>query len=193
MAGRPTAPPAPWPWNELDPETQDQVKGAATLLSLALPASAVKLLAGSGAVTYLQKVHATGVGHRLTIGWTRFTPDERRYELTRLFDSGNPHDFLYIGKKRVHINPELSQSAMVFDGVLDSYVKRYFLELTGANRLPKARPIEGKGDIYTIETPDGSFTLRDFATRSGPDIRWTIDLPGSAVGSSRKKFELKFR
>ena len=179
-------------WNELDPETQDQVKGAATLLSLALPASSVKLLAGSGAVTYLQKVHATGVGHRLTIGWTRFTPDERHLELSRLFDSGNPHDFLYIGKKRVHLEPELSQSAMVFDGVPDSYVKRYFLELTGANRLPKARRIEGKGDIYTIETPDGSFTLRDFATRSGPDHRWTIEVPGTVLGPNQQDRKIKF-
>ena len=179
-------------WHELDPETQDQVKGAATLLSLALPASSVKLLAGSGAVTYLQKIHATRVGPRLTIGWTRFTPDERHLELSRLFDSDNPHDFLYIGKKRVHINPELSQSAMVFDGVPDSYVKRYFLELTGANRLPD--PIEevGKGRRYTIETTRGNFTLRDFATRSGSDIRWTVEVPGTVFGPNQQNRKIKF-
>ena len=180
-------------WHELDPETRDQLMGAGTLLSLALPASSVKLLAGSRIVTYLRKVHATSIGHRTIVRWTRFTPDERHLELSRLFDSGNPHDFLYIGKRKVHFNAPLSQGAMVFDGVLDSHVVRYFRELTGAKKLPKGIKEAGKGTRYTIETPQGNFNLRDFATRSGDDIRWTIDIPRGLVGEGKKKKELKFR
>ena len=180
-------------WNELDSETQDQIRGGATLLSLALPAGSVRVLSGSRVLSYLQKAYDTRIEHRLTIGWTRFTPDERWLEISRLLDQNVAQDFMVIGRKRVHIDAERSRGAVVIPGVADRHVKRYFLELTGETRLPKPRWIEGKGNLYTFETPDGNFTLRDFTTRSEPDIRWPVEVPGEVVHGGTDRVKIKFR
>lgn len=48
-----------------------------------------------------------------------------------------------------------------------------------------------KGQIYVIETPDGNFNLRDFATsEKEAGSVWTIDIPRGMVNT--KKAEIKF-
>lgn len=53
--------------------------------------------------------------------------------------------------------------------------------------------VPGRGNIYAVKTPDGSFSLRDFST-SGVG-KWTIDVPNSVTGvnGGRGYSELKFR
>jgi filamentous hemagglutinin len=76
-------------------------------------------------------------------------------------------------------------NAAIFSGATDEQVQRYFMELTGVSEMPVARSIPGQGTIYVVKTPQGNFTLRDFAgssAQTGP--AWTIDVPGGAVGKA---------
>jgi hypothetical protein len=83
-------------------------------------------------------------------------------------------------------------NAAIFTGASDAQINQFFLELTGASVMPAPRIIPGKGTLYVISTPGGSFNLRDFSSSSeqtGP--AWTIDLPKGAVGMTYNP-EIKF-
>ncbi|WP_244136840.1 beta strand repeat-containing protein [Burkholderia pyrrocinia] len=83
-------------------------------------------------------------------------------------------------------------NAAIFSGATDAEVQQYFMELSGASQMPAARTIPGQGTIYVVKTPQGNFTLRDFAgssAQTGP--AWTIDVPGGAVGKTYNP-EIKF-
>lgn len=83
-------------------------------------------------------------------------------------------------------------NAAIFTGASDAQVNQFFLELTGASIMPAPRIIPGKGTLYVVSTPGGSFNLRDFSSsseQSGP--AWTIDLPKGAVGMTYNP-EIKF-
>lgn len=83
-------------------------------------------------------------------------------------------------------------NARLFSGATDTQVQQYFMSLTGASEMPAPREIPGQGTIYVVKTPQGNFTLRDFAgssAQTGPT--WTIDVPGGAVGKTYNP-EIKF-
>ncbi|EGI3994393.1 hypothetical protein H3433_005053 [Escherichia coli] len=83
-------------------------------------------------------------------------------------------------------------NSKIFSGASEAEVKQYFLELTGNKVLPKARVVPGKGNIYTVKTPNGNFNLRDFsnsATETGK--AWTIDVP-RGVAKDIAPVEIKF-
>lgn len=110
-----------------------------------------------------------------------------------MFDRDHPRSGIQIGNRTVLDDPTNTGGARVFDGVSDAEVRDYFTELTG-QPLPSnpTTVVPGRGNIYTVETPDGNFSLRDFST-SGVG-RWTIDVPASVVGQpGRRPLELKCR
>ena len=119
---------------------------------------------------------------------------DRRVEIGELFDHSNPRSGIQIGDRTVLNDPTNTGGAKVFDGVSDVEVRDYFTQLTG-QPLPSnpTTVVPGRGNIYTVQTPDGNFNLRDFST-SGVG-RWTIDVPNSVTGvnSGRGFSELKFR
>ena len=83
-------------------------------------------------------------------------------------------------------------NAAMFSGATDEQVQQYFMDLSGASEMPPARVVQGQGSIYVVKTPQGNFTLRDFAGSSGQTGPvWTIDIPGGAVGKTYNP-EIKF-
>ncbi|MBG2711027.1 hypothetical protein I4558_07405 [Proteus mirabilis] len=83
-------------------------------------------------------------------------------------------------------------NSKIFSGASEAEVKQYFLELTGSKVLPKARIVPGKGNIYTIKTPNGNFNLRDFSTSASETGKaWTIDVP-RGVAKDVAPVEIKF-
>jgi filamentous hemagglutinin len=129
------------------------------------------------------------VGARGGMGYV--PPINRAQEITELFSSTNPRSGIQIGNRSLIEIPN-SGNAKVFSGATDAEVQRYFTELTGSSQLPVPRVIPGKGTIYVVDTPQGNFTLRDFATSSGQTgSTWTIDLPKGATGTTYNP-EIKF-
>jgi filamentous hemagglutinin len=83
-------------------------------------------------------------------------------------------------------------NAAMFQGASESQVQQFFMDLTDTTELPAPQTIPGKGTIYVVNTPNGNFTLRDFAGSSdqtGPV--WTINIPKAAVGTTYNP-EIKF-
>lgn len=88
-----------------------------------------------------------------------------------------------------------SGSAKIVSGATDEEVKAYFLQLTGRQELPLARPVIIKGEvvsIYTVRTQQGSFNLRSGSASSAPYGKpsWTIDVPKGVAKPSAA--EIKF-
>ena len=55
-----------------------------------------------------------------------------------------------------------------------------------------------KGNRYTVPTPNGNYTLRDYSKSSFPDgtkPKWTFDVPRELFGktSGKKTYEIKFK
>jgi hypothetical protein len=84
--------------------------------------------------------------------------------------------------------------------VPEDVVKQVFLKLAGTDNLPPPTTVlnkEGleKGIRYTIKTPEGNFTLRDFAT-SNTQVTggksWTIDVPKNSPLREQIGEEIKF-
>ncbi|APD13349.1 hemagglutinin repeat-containing protein [Pandoraea pulmonicola] len=105
--------------------------------------------------------------------------------------SSNAQGTIQIGESTFTTLPK-SGNAAIFSGVTDAQVQQYFMKLSGASQMPAARTISGQGTIYVVKTPQGNFTLRDFAgSSSQTGSVWTIDVPGSAVGKTYNP-EIKF-
>lgn len=113
--------------------------------------------------------------------------------LNDLFSS-NAQGTIQIGGSTFTTLPK-SGNAAIFPGVTDAQVQGFFLSLTGASSLPEPVPltINGvQGVRYTINTPQGNFTLRSVSFSSAQTgAPWTIDIPGTVTGTSYNR-EIKF-
>ncbi len=175
----------------LDREEAIALAAAATLTIL-------KLTPKSKRAALLKKLNAPikRLTARFKVPDKGFTPSQRQTEVAQLFDRTSPRSGIQIGNRTVLNDATNKGGAKVFSGVSDAEVKGYFSQLTGQSFPASPTTIvPGKGNIYTIETPSGNFNLRDFSSSTLPNgriPRWTIDVPGSAIGQSKPKFELKF-
>ncbi|WP_017327101.1 RHS repeat domain-containing protein [Synechococcus sp. PCC 7336] len=114
----------------------------------------------------------------------------RRQEVADLFDSSNPRSGIEIGDRTLLPKPN-SRNTPIFQGASEAEVKQVFAELSGVDRLPPPRVIPGRGEVISISTPDGTFTLRNFSnSASETGQAFTIDLP-RGVGR-RGTAEIKF-
>lgn len=117
----------------------------------------------------------------------------RQQEISNIFNYQNRNSNIGIqmGDKSLVQIPN-NGSAKMFSGASTEDVMKYFQDLTGIKQLPTPRVIPGKGTIYTVNTPQGNFTLRDFATSSNnTGSAWTLDIPGSITGTKHGT-EIKF-
>uniref|UniRef100_UPI000AC7C82A polymorphic toxin-type HINT domain-containing protein n=1 Tax=Chromobacterium subtsugae TaxID=251747 RepID=UPI000AC7C82A len=114
-------------------------------------------------------------------------------QLANLFSSNVPGR-ITIGSSTFTELPK-SGNAAIFSGASEMQIQKYFMELTGSSSLPKPIPLsirEISGVRYTVSTPSGNFTLRNVsASQSQTGPAWTIDVPGSAIGTTYNK-EIKF-
>ncbi|MDB6371836.1 hypothetical protein [Photorhabdus bodei] len=112
-------------------------------------------------------------------------------EISELFEYNHPRTGIQIGDRTLIEMPNKG-NAKIFSGASEAEVKQYFMELTGSENLPVGRSIPGKGNIYTVKTPKGTFNLRDFsASSSETGSAWTIDIP-RGVGKPNAPVEIKF-
>ncbi|WP_243465044.1 hypothetical protein [Photorhabdus temperata] len=112
-------------------------------------------------------------------------------EISELFEYNHPRMGIQIGDKTLIEMPNKG-NAKIFSGASEAEVKQYFVELTGSKNLPAGRSIFGKGNIYTVKTPKGTFNLRDFsASSSETGSAWTIDIP-RGIGKPNAPVEIKF-
>ncbi|MGS0604596.1 hypothetical protein WMO32_21865 [Xanthomonas oryzae pv. oryzicola] len=111
--------------------------------------------------------------------------------MQELFDPSNSRAGINIGNRSLLEIPNPG-NARIFSGASEAEIKNYFLELTGLENMPNPRAVPGKGEIYVIKTPKGSFNLRNSSSSSaqtGP--AWTIDIPKSASATTYNP-EIKF-
>ncbi|WP_232832676.1 hypothetical protein, partial [Photorhabdus sp. CRCIA-P01] len=112
-------------------------------------------------------------------------------EISELFEYNHSRMGIQIGDRTLIEMPNKGNSK-IFSGASEAEVKQYFMELTGSKNLPAGRSIPGKGNIYTVKTPKGTFNLRDFsASSSETGSVWTIDIP-RGVGKPNAPVEIKF-
>ena len=109
--------------------------------------------------------------------------------------------------KAYKANPDLSKNAAVFDGVSESKVKRYFMDLAGVEKLPAPQPMSKAVDVrgnpglmYIVEKDGLKYNLRTgSSTVDQTQAKWTIDITGiprTDVNGrilTRDKIEVKFR
>lgn len=122
----------------------------------------------------------------------------------KTFKSGGSA-YLKVGSTILKSGSKNAGDMLVFttaDGgpVPEDVVKQVFLKLAGTDNLPPPTTVlnkEGleKGIRYTIKTPEGNFTLRDFAT-SNTQVTggksWTIDVPKNSPLREQIGEEIKF-
>lgn len=180
------------------------VGGAALKAGGSVLGAAIDWLAGKSAVTSIERgagasasssiptagdVDLAGVYSSQVQGVATDTPTALQ-QATNLFSSNAPGT-VQIGESTFTELPN-SGNAAIFSGATDAQVQQYFLELSGASEMPVARTIPGQGTIYVVKTPQGNFTLRDFAGSSAQTgSAWTIDVPGATVGKTYNP-EIKF-
>ncbi|WP_225816978.1 hypothetical protein [Photorhabdus antumapuensis] len=112
-------------------------------------------------------------------------------EISELFEYNHPRMGIQIGDRTLMEMPNKG-NAKIFSGASEAEVKQYFMELTGSKNLPAGRSIPGKGNIYTVKTPKGTFNLRDFSISSSETGSvWTIDIP-RGIGKPNAPVEIKF-
>ena len=111
----------------------------------------------------------------------------------------HPKDFqLNINGKTMVADPQLSLGAPVFKGATDADVMTYFKQLAGAENMPSAKVVPGKGTVYSIKVTEGpsagsTLTLRDFSTSAQQTgAKWTIDLTTPSINGGRR-VEVKFK
>nr|WP_301538423.1 VENN motif pre-toxin domain-containing protein [Providencia rettgeri] len=132
-----------------------------------------------------------------------FEPDDERFkqqevqtthrknEIKELFEYDNSRSGIQIGNRTLIEMPNKG-NAKIFSGASEAEVKQYFIELTGNKSLPEARVVPGKGNIYTVKTPNGSFNLRDFSNSASETGKaWTIDIP-RGIAKDAAPVEIKF-
>ncbi|WON77125.1 hypothetical protein [Serratia sp. UGAL515B_01] len=150
-------------------------------------------------LTNEEKKEVGGSGSGTPGGWEPQDEENARNQLTsnraneisELFEYDNPRAGIQIGERTLLEMPNKG-NAKVFSGASEVEVKQYFMELTGSKNLPEVRNIPGKGNIYTIKTPQGTFNLRDFsASSSETGSAWTIDIP-RGIAKPNAPVEIKF-
>lgn len=115
----------------------------------------------------------------------------RESEIRRLFEYGNSRSGIQIGNRTLIEMPNKG-NAKIFSGASEAEVQQYFIELTGNKSLPEARVVPGKGNIYTVRTPNGNFNLRDFSySVKDTGKAWTIDIP-RGIAKDTARVEIKF-
>ncbi|QGU89031.1 two-partner secretion domain-containing protein [Erwinia sorbitola] len=110
-----------------------------------------------------------------------------------------PKDFtLSMNGKTLMADPNTSIGAPVFKGASEAEVKTYFQQISGAEVLPAAKTIPGKGTLYSVKVTSGAnagstMTLRDFSNSTGQTgAKWTIDVITPSINKG-KKVEMKFQ
>ncbi|WP_431022131.1 hemagglutinin repeat-containing protein [Erwinia rhapontici] len=110
-----------------------------------------------------------------------------------------PKDFtLSMNGKTLMADPTTSIGAPVFKGASEAEVKTYFQQISGAEVLPAAKAIPGKGTLYSVKVTSGAnagstMTLRDFSNSTGQTgAKWTIDVITPSINKG-KKVEMKFQ
>ncbi|MFK8260349.1 hemagglutinin repeat-containing protein [Erwinia sp. AnSW2-5] len=110
-----------------------------------------------------------------------------------------PKDFtLSMNGKTFMADPTTSIGAPVFKGASEAEVKTYFQQISGAEVLPAAKTIPGKGTLYSVKVNSGAnagstMTLRDFSNSTGQTgAKWTIDVITPSINKG-KKVEMKFQ
>lgn len=132
-----------------------------------------------------------------------FEPDDERFkqqevqtthrknEIKELFEYDNSRSGIIIGNRTLIEMPNKG-NAKIFSGASEAEIKQYFIELTGNKSLPAVRAVPGKGNIYTVKTPNGSFNLRDFSNSASETGKaWTIDIP-RGIAKDAAPVEIKF-
>nr|WP_229597473.1 hypothetical protein [Providencia rettgeri] len=115
----------------------------------------------------------------------------RKNEIKELFEYDNSRSGIQIGNRTLIETPNKG-NAKIFNGASEVEIKQYFVELTGNRVLPEVRAVPGKGNIYTVKTPNGSFNLRDFShSASETGKAWTIDIP-RGIAKDAAPAEIKF-
>lgn len=111
----------------------------------------------------------------------------------------HPKDFqLNINGITMVTDPPLSLGDPVFKGATDADVMTYFKQLSGAENMPSAKVVPGKGTVYSIKVTEGpsagsTLTLRDFSTSAQQTgAKWTIDLMTPSINGGRR-VEIKFK
>lgn len=95
-------------------------------------------------------------------------------------------------------DPTTSIGAPVFKGASEADVKTYFQQISGAEVLPAAKAIPGKGTLYSVKVTSGAnagstMTLRDFSNSTEQTgAKWTIDVITPSINKG-KKVEMKFQ
>ncbi|WP_414489204.1 hemagglutinin repeat-containing protein [Stenotrophomonas maltophilia] len=109
--------------------------------------------------------------------------------------SMHPRDFDVTIEGRVYkADPMISQGAPVFDGVSENAVKGYVMQLAGVEEMPKPRVIQGKGELYVIQRPNGLIIrLRAFSSSAGKTgAKWTVDVVHPSINNGGA-VEMKFK
>jgi len=151
-----------------------------------------------------EEKEAIGISGGSTAGTPNgFEPDDERFkqqevqtthrknEIKELFEYDNSRSGIIIGNRTLIEMPNKG-NAKIFSGASEAEIKQYFIELTGNKSLPAVRAVPGKGNIYTVKTPNGSFNLRDFSNSASETGKaWTIDIP-RGIAKDAAPVEIKF-
>ncbi|WP_235893774.1 hypothetical protein, partial [Limnobaculum xujianqingii] len=116
---------------------------------------------------------------------------KRTNEVSELFDYNNPRSGVQIGERTLIEMPN-SGKAKIFSGASEVEVQQYFMELIGSKQMPVARDVPGRGIVYSVRTPQGTFNLRNFSNSVDETGKaWTIDIP-RGVAKPNAPVEIKF-
>jgi hypothetical protein len=127
--------------------------------------------------------------------------EKRIGDLASQFNDPNilPKDFqLSINGKAMATEPDISIGAPEFKGATDADVMTYFKQLAGSEKMPEAKVIQGKGEVYSVKVTEGpnagsTLTLRNFSTSAQQTgAKWTIDLMTPSINNGRR-VEVKFK
>lgn len=118
---------------------------------------------------------------------------DREKEIAQLFKYDDPRRGIQIGDRTVLQEPNTGK-AKIFAGVSEVEVKEYFSQLTG-KPLPDPVPVTIRGQgglLYSIETPQGNFVLRDVSASSAETGSvWTSEIP-RGLAHPKARMEIKF-
>ena len=131
------------------------------------------------------------------------TPEAQQQAVAQLFDDLHVREDLTIGP-RTYRHDGSPGGAKVFKGVSENDIFQYFRRPHRAVAAPKkyhSTSKQGTGEVlkgvrYTVQTPQGSFNLRDVTPPPAVDVKWTIDVPASFADgrkSGRRPYEIKFK
>ena len=86
----------------------------------------------------------------------------------------------------------------MFKGATDADVMTYLKQLAGSEKIPEAKVVPGKGEVYSFKVTEGpnagsTITLRNLSTSAKQTgAKWTIDLMTPSINNGRR-VEVKFK